>query len=41
MLQENWNEFVTLREYVAVVHGKLKNKEDRIVQRLKENKTNN
>ena len=40
MLQENWNEFVTLREYVAVVHGKLKNKEDRIVQRLKENKTN-
>lgn len=40
MLQENWNEFVTLREYVAVVHGKLKNKEDRIVQRLKENKAN-
>ena len=39
-LQENWNEYVTLREYVAVVHGKLKNKEDRIVQRLKENKTN-
>ena len=39
-LQENWNEFVTLREYVAVVHGKLKNKEDRIVQKLKENKTN-
>ena len=40
MLQENWNEFVTLREYVAVVHGKLKNKEDKIVQRLKENKAN-
>lgn len=39
-LQENWNEYVTLREYVAVVHGKLKNKEDRIIQRLKENKTN-
>ena len=39
-LQENWNEFVTLREYVAVVHGKLKNKEDKIIQRLKENKTN-
>ena len=39
-LQENWNEYVSLREYVAVVHGKLKNKEDRIVQRLKENKTN-
>ena len=39
-LQENWNEYVSLREYVAVVHGKLKNKEDRIVQRLKENRTN-
>ena len=39
-LQENWNEYVTLREYVAVVHGKLKNKEDKIIQRLKENKTN-
>ena len=39
-LQENWNEYVSLREYVAVVHGKLKNKEDRIIQRLKENKTN-
>jgi len=39
-LQENWSEFVTLREYVAVVHGKLKTKEDRIIQRLKENKTN-
>lgn len=39
-LQENWNEFVSLREYVAVVHGKLKNKEERIIQKLKENKTN-
>ena len=39
-LQENWNEYVSLREYVAVVHGKLKNKEDRIIQRLKENRTN-
>ena len=39
-LQENWNEYVSLREYVAVVHGKLKKKEDKIVQRLKENKTN-
>ena len=39
-LQENWNEYVSLREYVAVVHGKLKNKEDRIIQKLKENKTN-
>lgn len=39
-LQENWNEYVTLREYVAVVHGKLKETSDRIVQRLKETKTN-
>ena len=39
-LQENWNEYVSLREYVAVVHGVLKKKEDRIVQNLKETKTN-
>ena len=39
-LQENWNEYVSLREYVAVVHGQLKNKEDRIVQNLGETKTN-
>ena len=39
-LQENWNEYVSLREYTAVVHGHLKNSEDRIVQYLKENKTN-
>ncbi len=39
-LQENWNEYVYLREYVAVVHGKPKKDEDRIVQRLKETKTN-
>ena len=39
-LQENWNEYVSLREYVGVVHGKLKNKEDKIVQNLKETKTN-
>ena len=39
-LQENWNEYVTLREYVAVVHGHLKNESDKIVQKLKETKTN-
>lgn len=39
-LQENWNEYVSLREYVAVVHGQLKEKEDKIVQLLKETKTN-
>ena len=39
-LQENWNEYISLREYVAVVHGIMKKKEDRIVQKLKETKTN-
>lgn len=39
-LQENWNEFVSLREYIAVVHGTLKEKEGRIVQKLKETTTN-
>ena len=38
-LQTNWNDYVRLREYVAVVHGTLTNKEDSIVQRLKETKT--
>ena len=39
-LQENWNEYVSLREYVAVVHGKLSKEKDRVVQYLKETKTN-
>ena len=39
-LQENWNEYVSLREYVAVVHGRLNKESDRIVQKLKETKTN-
>ncbi len=39
-LQENWNDYVLLREYVAVVHGKLPKDKDRIVQKLKETKTN-
>lgn len=39
-LQENWNEFVALREYVCVVHGKLKEKKGKVVQNLKETKTN-
>ena len=33
-LQENWNEYVSLREYVAVVHGRLNKESDRIVQKL-------
>lgn len=39
-LQENWNEFVKLREYIAIVNGHPKKEEDRIVQNLKETKTN-
>lgn len=39
-LQENWNEFVSLREYVAVVHGHLKEKEGKVIQKLLETKTN-
>ncbi|MBQ6323425.1 MAG: RluA family pseudouridine synthase [Bacilli bacterium] len=39
-LQENWNDYVLLREYVAVVHGKMPKEEDKIVQKLKETKTN-
>lgn len=39
-LQDNWNEYVSLREYTAVIHGSLKNKKSRIVQELAETKTN-
>jgi len=39
-LQENWNQYVSLREYIAVVHGNVKKDSDRIVQYLRETKTN-
>ena len=39
-LQENWNDYVVLREYVAVAEGILPKKSDRIVEYLKETKTN-
>ena len=39
-LQENWNEYVSLREYVAVVHGHLKESGGRVIQNLMETKTN-
>ena len=39
-LQENWNEFVKLREYTGIVHGVLDKKEDEIINYLKETKTN-
>ena len=38
--QEHWNEYVSLREYVAVVEGNLPTSSGRIVQKLKETKTN-
>ena len=39
-LQENWNEYVSLREYTAVVSGHPKEESGQIVQYLKETKTN-
>lgn len=39
-LQKNWNDLVTVREYYAIVHGILIKKKDRLVNYLKENKTN-
>ena len=39
-LQENWNEYVSLREYIAVVAGHPKEESGQIVQYLKETKTN-
>lgn len=38
--QKDWNELVKVREYTAVVHGKLDKKKDRIVNYLKETTTN-
>lgn len=39
LLQNNWNEFVKLREYTLVCHNKLKEDEGRIINYLKETKT--
>ncbi len=39
-LQENWNEYVSLREYTAIVFGHPKEEVGQIVQYLKETKTN-
>ncbi|MBQ2639421.1 MAG: RluA family pseudouridine synthase [Bacilli bacterium] len=39
-LQENWNEYVKLREYTAVVSGHPKKDTDTIIQNLSETKTN-
>ena len=39
LLQDNWNEFVKLREYTLVCHGHLEKESGRIVNYLKETKT--
>lgn len=39
VLQENWNDFVILRNYVAVVEGKVLKEEDTVKSYLKEDKT--
>lgn len=39
-LQEHWNEYVSLREYTAIVSGHPKEESGQIVQYLKETKTN-
>lgn len=40
ILQDKWNELVTLREYIAVIHGKLRKKSGLIDEYLLETKTN-
>lgn len=40
MLKLRWNDLVTLREYYAIVEGKMDVKEDKITSYLKENKNN-
>lgn len=39
-LQENWNDYVKLREYIGIVYGNIDKKEGQIIQKLKETKTN-
>jgi 23S rRNA pseudouridine1911/1915/1917 synthase len=39
LLQDRWNDIVTIREYIAVVEGKLKDKGGTIKSWLKETKT--
>ena len=40
ILQKDWNNLVKVREYSAIVHGKMKKKHDRLVSKLLETKTN-
>ncbi len=40
ILQENWNQLVKLREYKAIVHGKMAKTHDKLINKLLETKTN-
>lgn len=40
MLQQDWNQLVKIREYTAIVHGKMPKQKDRLVNKLLETKTN-
>lgn len=40
MLQKDWNNLVKVREYTAIVHGKMKKKQDKLINKLLETKTN-
>lgn len=40
MLQKDWNNLVKIREYTAVVHGKMPKQQDRLINKLLETKTN-
>lgn len=40
LLQKDWNKIVSIREYTAVVHGKMPKSNDRLVDKLLETKTN-
>ncbi len=40
MLQDNWNEYVKERNYIAIVHGNVLKEEDTIINYLNETKTN-
>ena len=39
ILQDNWNDYVKLREYICVVHGTLKEKDKKVINYLAETKT--
>lgn len=40
LLQENWNDIVKIRNYIAIVEGNIENSKGKIVSNLKQNKEN-